>query len=118
MRATCLAYLTLIELIILIMLVEEYKLWSSLLCSFLQPPVISSPFDSNILLSTLFSKALSLFFKEESVFWRSPCSLCIHLRLQFKLLKHLTYFYETWYKVFVIRGHTNGVRSNFLKWEG
>jgi hypothetical protein len=29
-------------LIILIILTEEYKLWSSSLCSFLQPPVTSS----------------------------------------------------------------------------
>jgi hypothetical protein len=37
---------------------EEYKLWSSSLCSFLQPPVTSSLFDPNILLNTLLSNKI------------------------------------------------------------
>jgi hypothetical protein len=46
-------------LIILIILGKDYKLWSSSLCIFLQPPVTSSLFGPNILLNTLFSNTLS-----------------------------------------------------------
>jgi hypothetical protein len=47
-------------LIILIILGGVYKLWTSSLCSFLQPPVSASLFGPNILLNTLFSNTLSL----------------------------------------------------------
>jgi hypothetical protein len=43
-----------------LILEEEYKLWSSSLCSFLQSPVTLSLFGPNILLNTLFSNTLSL----------------------------------------------------------
>jgi hypothetical protein len=60
MDATFHAHVILLYLIILIIPDEEYNLWSSSFCSFLQPPVISCLFGPNILLSTLFSNTLSL----------------------------------------------------------
>ena len=58
-RATCPVYLILLDFITRIILVEQYKSFSSSLCNLLQSPVTSSLLGPNILLNTLFSNTLT-----------------------------------------------------------
>ena len=57
---TCPAHLILLDLINSVIFAEEYRSFSSSLCSYLHSPVTSSLLDQSILLSTLFSNSRSV----------------------------------------------------------
>ena len=59
-RATCHAYLILLDFITRTIFGEKYRSLSSSVCSFLHSPVTSSLLGPNILINTLFSNTLSL----------------------------------------------------------
>jgi hypothetical protein len=55
-------HLILRDTVVLIVLAEEFKLWNSSLCSFLQPPITSFRFGPNVFPSAPFTNTLSITF--------------------------------------------------------
>jgi hypothetical protein len=90
-RATCAARLTVLDLITRMIFGEEYRAWGSLLSILLNSLVTSSLLGPNILLSTLFSKTLSLLhsplLKELLQYVLVVCCLFSRFQVFFSVLK-------------------------------
>jgi hypothetical protein len=85
--------------IILILLEEKYKLWSSSLCSFLQPPPLRTKCSPQHALLKHTQSSCSLSFSEQvKVGLWAHHAVCVSVhRLPYQLLNAWTNIYETWY---------------------
>ena len=82
-RATCPAHLILLDFITHTLLGEQYRSFSSSLCSLLHSPVTSSLLDPNILLNTIFSNTLSflssLNVKDQVYIYIYPLDILVYI---------------------------------------
>jgi len=87
--ATCPTLLILLDVITCTILGEEYRTWSSSLCSFLHSPVTSSLLGPTIFLNTLFSNGLrsSLNVRDQvSCLYKTTGKIIVLYILMFKFL--------------------------------